>query len=367
LNKRERILRTLNIEEPDRLPISELIIEVPLMQAITGKELTVPVSVETPVIDDWEVEKKIWDYQIECYKKVDFDMINTWLSVPEGWKLKRRADGTIVDIWGKVLMLDKRSKQWSPHGTVFNTPEDFERFELPDPTATGWVHSTEYVKKTVGDTMAVSTMVRDPFAHLWEMFTPTKFVMWMYEKPDVIKRAHDRMTDYFIEIIKQAAEAGADLIIGAGDFAEEKNPMIPVDFFRKVIFPNLKKQINVAHKRGLKFIKHSDGNINPLIDDLAKIVDGLHSLDPSAGVDIGKVKARYGDKLILMGNVSVDNLARNSREEIIEETKDCIRKASPGGGHILSSSNSWAAGAKLENCLAMVETGRKHGRYPISI
>jgi uroporphyrinogen-III decarboxylase len=68
-----------------------------------------------------------------------------------------------------------------------------------------------------------------------------------------------------------------------------------------------------------------------------------------------------------MGNVSVDNLATKSREEIVEETKTCIRKASPGGGHILSSSNSWAAGAKLENCLTMVETGRRYGAYPIAI
>ena len=63
----------------------------------------------------------------------------------------------------------------------------------------------------------------------------------------------------------------------------------------------------------------------------------------------------------------MDSLAKKSRREVVEETKDCIRKASPGGGHILSSSNSWAAGAKLENCLAMVQTGRRYGVYPITI
>jgi uroporphyrinogen decarboxylase len=84
-------------------------------------------------------------------------------------------------------------------------------------------------------------------------------------------------------------------------------------------------------------------------------------------MDIGDVKRRYGDKLVLIGNVSVDNLCRKTKKEIIEETKGCLHRAAPGGGYILSSSNSWYTDAKLENCLAMVDAGRKYGRYPIGI
>lgn len=120
-------------------------------------------------------------------------------------------------------------------------------------------------------------------------------------------------------------------------------------------------------KAGLKSVKHTDGNLNPILDDLANIVDGLHSLDPTASMDIGDVKRRYGDRLILIGNVSVDNLCTKTREEIVRETKECLRAAAPGGGYILSSSNSWYSGARLENCLAMVDAGRKYGCYPISV
>ena len=105
------------------------------------------------------------------------------------------------------------------------------------------------------------------------------------------------------------------------------------------------------------------------MEDLVEIarIDGIHSLDPSAGVDIGQIKKMYGDKLILHGNISVDNLATKNIEEIKEETMNVIKVASPGGGHILSSSNSWYGGGKLENYLAMVKAGRKYGKYPISI
>ena len=86
-----------------------------------------------------------------------------------------------------------------------------------------------------------------------------------------------------------------------------------------------------------------------------------------ASVDIGKIKEKYGDRLVLIGNISVDNLAEKERSDIRDEVRNCIKIASPGGGHILSSSNSWAAGAKLENCLTLVETGRRCGIYPIKV
>jgi len=366
MKKRDRVMRALEIEEPDVVPITEIDMEVPIMESIMGERLQVATSLQTPVVADRRLEQKRIDFKIECYRKIGFDVLTIDLSPPEGWKPKKNPDGTIVDLWGRVLMLDVEAKAWVPYGTIFNQPEDFDDFESPNPNAPGWAYASEYAKKVIGEELALATFIRDPFAHAWEIFTPVKFVMWMYQRPSFISKAIEKLADFNIEIIKQIAEAGTDFIISGGDYCEEKGPMVPIRFFRDVIFPNLRRQVEEAHKRGVKFIKHTDGNVNPLIDDLAGIVDGLHSLDPTAGVDIGEVKAKYGDRLVLMGNVAVDSLAKKSIEEVIDETKACIRSASPGGGHILSSSNSWAAGAKLENCLAMVETGRKFGVYPIN-
>lgn len=337
------------------------------MEAISGRKFPAATSLQTQVISDRKLEKRRNDLRIECYKKVDFDVFTVDLSAPEYWKPTINPDGTLIGLWGRVLMLDKQRMAWVPYGTIFNTPEDFENFELSDPNAPGWTFATEYTRKVVGEDITVATFIRDPFAHAWEIFTPVKFVVWMYQKPQFIKRVIEKLTKFNIEIIKCIAEARADFIISGGDYCEEKGPMVPIRFFKEVILPNLKKQVDTAHKKGLKFIKHTDGNVIPLLDDLANIIDGLHSLDPSAGVDIREVKAKYRHKLVLVGNVAVDSLAKKSKAEVIEETKNCIKNASSGGGHILSSSNSWAAGVKLENCLAMVKTGRKYGAYPINI
>jgi uroporphyrinogen decarboxylase len=367
LDKRTRVLHSLNFEEPDRVPIMEMDIDVPLMERITGKQFHAATSLQTQVISDPKIERQRVDLKVECYEIIDFDVLTIDLSAPEYWKPTIKQDGTMVDLWGRVLKLDKQSRAWVPFGTIFSTPEDFKTYNLPDPQASGWTYAVEYAKSRIGDKMALATFIRDPFANAWEMFTPTKFVTWMYQQPAFIEQVIQKLTDFNIEIIHQIADSGVDFVISGGDYCEVHGPMVPIQFFKKVIFPCLKKQVDAANHHGMKFVKHTDGNIIPIINDMAKVIDGLHSLDPSAGVDIGQVKTQFGENLVLIGNVSVDNLAKKTKTAIIQETIDCMKQASPGGGHILSSSNSWAAGAQLENCLAMVETGRTYGSYPINI
>ena len=342
-------------------------IDTPLMEKITGDSFPYAVSRQSPIVTDRLLERKRVELKLKCYRKIGFDLFPIDLSPPDSWKPRMNPEGDMIDLWGRIMKLDKVTRAWIPYSTVFNDPDDYEEFEFPNPLTSGWIYALEYAKRDLDGEMALASSLRDPFAHAWEMFTPMKFVLWMYREPNFIKRVIEDITEFNIGIIKRVAEVGVDLIISSGDYCDAKGPMVPISFFKNTIFPNLRRQADAAHKNGLKYIKHTDGNINPLLPDLVNIVDGCHSLDPSAGVDIGSVKKMYGHRLVLIGNISVDNLAMKRRADIIEEVKKCIRDASSGGGHILSSSNTWAAGAKLENCLAMVEAGKTFGMYPIRI
>ena len=65
-----------------------------------------------------------------------------------------------------------------------------------------------------------------------------------------------------------------------------------------------------------------------------------------------------------MGNVNcAGNLVYGDKNDVIEEVKDCIRIGSPGGGYILSSSNSIHSGVKPENYVAMIEAVKQYGSY----
>ena len=97
-------------------------------------------------------------------------------------------------------------------------------------------------------------------------------------------------------------------------------------------------------------------------------VDGIDPIDPLAKMDLATVKERWGDKMAIKGNVDCAYLLVDGpKEKVIEATKNCIRIAGPGGGYACSTSNSVHSGVKPEFYLAMLETIREYGLYPLDL
>lgn len=121
-------------------------------------------------------------------------------------------------------------------------------------------------------------------------------------------------------------------------------------------------------KLGLLVIKHTDGLIWPIIDKIVDSgIDCLDPIDPVAGMSLREVKQKYGSRIALKGNVDCSHLMTLGTPAQVEEaTRQALRAGAPGGGFILSSSNSIHSTVKPENYMAMVDTLRKYGRYPIT-
>jgi uroporphyrinogen decarboxylase len=69
----------------------------------------------------------------------------------------------------------------------------------------------------------------------------------------------------------------------------------------------------------------------------------------------------------LIGNIDCAYiLSEATREEVEGAVKECLRKASRGGGHIISSSNAIHSSVKPENYRTMIEATKKYGTYPLA-
>jgi uroporphyrinogen decarboxylase len=137
----------------------------------------------------------------------------------------------------------------------------------------------------------------------------------------------------------------------------------------RFIAPSLKQVVDYCHSRKVPCLKHTDGNIWNIFEIIIGTgVDAIHPIDPLAGMDLGEVKVKYGDKLCLMGNVDCGELLSwGTKEEVREIVKDCIRKAGKGGGYICMSSNVIHAAVNPENYIEMVQSVREYGRYPLCL
>ena len=115
---------------------------------------------------------------------------------------------------------------------------------------------------------------------------------------------------------------------------------------------------------GFYVIKHTDGNILPILDQLVQTgPHALHSLDPQGRVDIAEVKRRVGGRVALCGNVNCGLLDTGTDEEVIASTQYALQHGMPGGGYIFSTSNCIYTGMQLARYELMLDVWRKEGNY----
>ena len=112
----------------------------------------------------------------------------------------------------------------------------------------------------------------------------------------------------------------------------------------------------------------SCGNVTKLIDELVDMgVDILNPVQVSAMVDTSELKAGFGDKITFWGGIDSQNiLPFGSVKEVENEVKQRIRDLAPGGGFVLAAVHYVQPDVSPENILAMADSTRKFGIYPIA-
>jgi hypothetical protein len=194
------------------------------------------------------------------------------------------------------------------------------------------------------------------------------FLMAMRREPNLVTRYMEVTTEGALSFVRAQLELGVDGILGGNDWCFKTGPMFSLNDFRKFFVPYLRRIAETCHAYGRPYIKHLDGNATILLDSLVDDVgiDAFHAIEPSAGMDIVSLKAKYGDRITLMGNLDCGALlSTGSPEAVAEQTQFIIRHVSPGGGHVFGSSNSIHDSVRLENLYVMLNTAHEFGRYPI--
>ena len=186
----------------------------------------------------------------------------------------------------------------------------------------------------------------------------------LFDQADRIKHDQDRAVDAQLEKGRKFMEAGVDGFILCADYCFNDGPFLSPTMFTEFVTPYLARLIAGYRELGSYVIKHTDGDIMPILDQLVSTnPHGLHSLDPMAGVDIKEVKRLYGDQIALIGNVNCALLQTGTDEEILESCRYAIDNGRPGGGYIFSTSNVIFKGMPRRSYDLMLDYYFKHRPY----
>ncbi|MEM2906389.1 MAG: uroporphyrinogen decarboxylase family protein [Candidatus Bathyarchaeia archaeon] len=194
----------------------------------------------------------------------------------------------------------------------------------------------------------------------------SQFLTWFYVRPDLVRRFFKAETRRNLRWIKLAIDYGAEFMILHGDIACTQGPFISPRQYHEFLLPEIREEVGFLHRRGVFAFNTSDGNLWPIIDDylINSGVDGMMEIQKTAGMDSHRLKERFGDQICFNGGVDCSLiLPFGSKEDTARETREAIETLSPGGGHILGSSHDIHQGVKPENFLTMMETARRHGAY----
>lgn len=192
------------------------------------------------------------------------------------------------------------------------------------------------------------------------------FAERLHDEPAKLKREAQQRVDAAIRRAEQyRAHGGLDGFALCADYCFNTGPFLGVKRFAEFVTPYLAQLTRAYRDLGFYVIKHTDGNIMPILDELLSTKPhALHSLDPQGGVDIAEVKRRVGDQLCLIGNVSCGLLDTGTDEEVIESVRYALRHGMPGGGYIFSTSNCIYTGMRLARYELMLDIWRREGVYP---
>ncbi len=192
-----------------------------------------------------------------------------------------------------------------------------------------------------------------------------EFAYKLQDESEKLKQEAEDMVNKALEKAEKIKKhGGLDGFALCSDYCYNTGPFLSPAQFSEFITPYLAKLIKGYRDMGFYAIKHTDGNIMPIIDQLVQAnPHALHSLDPQAGVDIAEVKKRYGDKVCLIGNVNCGFLDTGTEQQVIESCRYALKSGMPGYGYIYSTSNCIYTGMKLERYQLMLSVWRLEGNY----
>jgi len=225
------------------------------------------------------------------------------------------------------------------------------------------IATVKRVKQIVGDDRMIAVMADGT------MSIPTGSNM-MQLVEDLVERTEEvhanlkASIDNTLAATKPLRDAGAEVALMCADYCFNDGPFLSPKMFREFVTPYLATAVEGLREMGMYTIKHTDGNIMPILDQLVEArPHAIHSIDPQAGVSLKKVKEMVGDKVALCGNVHCGMLHNGTVDEVRKDAERALREGMPGGGYFFCTSNTPFKGMPLENYLAMLEVRKHKGRY----
>lgn len=337
----ERVGTTLQLKEPDRVPVIPVVMVRALKEA--GQKAT------RKTLHDPHLMAQA---KIEAFKKFGGDA----LVAGTGLNVEAEAMGCLMEyVDDGIPIVSERPLEKNP------SLEKLAGLNFDSGRVAAVANEVSILSKEYGDRVVVGVPISGPFTTAMELRGLENAINDFQETPA-----------YFHALMDKAAEASiryADILIDHGALGLvildplSSCDVISPEFYRTSVMPYQAKVISHISSKGRVPIIHICTYTEPIWKDLAAL--GAFAFHGDILPGIRQCKDRIGDIICLVGNIDPINvLFYGSPSEVEKAAEECIRQAARGGGFILASGCDTGYDVPSENIIALVETAKRFS-YPV--
>ena len=170
----------------------------------------------------------------------------------------------------------------------------------------------------------------------------------------------NRYTSWMLQYYEALADSNVPYIYSHDDIVWTRGAVFRPEWYRKYVFPNLKKLYDPLIEADKKIIFISDGNYNEFVEDVIDL--GVHGLFFESYLDLKHLTEAYGKSHILIGNADTRILLMGNKDDIDSEVKRCMDLGRDCPGYFMCVSNGIPYNTPIDNAMYYYESYKKHSK-----
>jgi uroporphyrinogen decarboxylase len=348
MTKRERVEAAMNLQETDRVPIYDMLLNDAAIEHFSGKY---PPLGEEGIRALCEAVGRMLDMTRAVYYGPKEQ--GEWIDA-EGfvrYRFDRYRGGGIRK---RPFADEDGARAWLTEA-IRRLKRETESLDLGEYAE---VHKSRFrqLQGYIGDDTVVLEEVETGLDELRAALGWEQFAYIVADDPGLISEYIEVYTGHTVKIIHAIADRRmTPCALVAGDIAMKGALLHSPAWLRREFLPSLRRLITAWHEHDVKCLFHSDGYLMEILPDLVEAgIDGLNPVETVAGMDLKEVKELFGNRIFITGGIDMSQLlSRGTPDEVRRASREAIAMASPG--YFLGSTSELDNSAKLENILAMLD------------
>ena len=366
MNSKERVLTALRRTGlPDRVPL-----QFDLCRSLSdafGEKHGIPVHYTTAYYEDVTYRLSANELRVA----MGSDCVIVGASLPREYEHPLDENGYVINEFNMKLRQGPVYMEVvaPPPMAHFETPEDVEAFQFPDPLAEGrYDDAAMYIEKYGDEYFVVGDMELTMFDLMHLSVGMEKLLIDMAMGKAYVKALIEKTKNFSLAIGKKLVSMGVDGIWAGDDFGGQQGMLISPKMWRnyfkepyREIYAELK-----AINPDVVIMQHCDGAVAPILGEWIEVgLEVFNPVQPNVpGHEPEDLKGQFGDRLSFWGAIDQQNLLPFGTPEQIEaDVAEKIRILGAGGGYMCSPAHIIQSDTSMENVEAFIRAVKTHGVY----